>query len=107
MYAVIRRYETSAGSIDAMVKKVSGKFADRIPGQVGSVLYTAIDTGDGTATTVTFFPDEETARRSAEAVGQVQRSLDGDFGVVEKEVIAGRILVSRADQAVVRRVDPE
>jgi hypothetical protein len=107
VYAVIRRYETGTGSIDAMVRKVSGEFADRIPGQVGSVLYTAIDTGDGTATTVTFFPDEETARRSTEAVGQVQRSLGSDFGVVEKEVLAGRILVSRADPSVVRSVDPE
>jgi hypothetical protein len=107
MYAVIRRYETSAGAIQGLVKRVSGQFADRIPGQVGSVLYTAIDTGDGTATTVTFFPDEESARRSAEAVSQVQKSLGDDFGVVEKEVIQGKILVSRANEAVVRPVDPE
>jgi hypothetical protein len=106
MYAVIRRYETSAGAIQGLVKRVSGQFADRIPGQVGSVLYTAIDTGHGTATTVTFFPDEESARRSAEAVGQVQRSLS-EFGVVEKEVIQGEVLLSRANEAVVRSVDPE
>jgi NAD(P)-dependent dehydrogenase (short-subunit alcohol dehydrogenase family) len=29
MYAVIRRYETSTGSIDAMVKKVNGEFRSR------------------------------------------------------------------------------
>lgn len=106
MYAVIRRYEMSPGAIGGLVKRVSGEFADHIPEKVGSLLYTAIDTGDGTAATVTFFPDEDAARRSAEAVGHVQKSL-GDFGVVEKEVIQGRILVSRANEAVVDPVDPE
>lgn len=107
MYAVVRRYSAGSGSIEPLVKRVSGEFADRIPGQVGSVLYTAIDTGDGTATTVTFFPDEETAKRSAEAVAQVQQSLGGEFGVVENDVIQGRVLVSRASEPVLRRVDPE
>jgi hypothetical protein len=106
MYMAIRRYAAVAGTIEPMVKRVSGEFADRIPAQVGAVLYAAVDTGDGTVTTVTVFPDEDTARRAGEAVAQVQQSLGKEFGVVEREVIAGPVVVSRASEPVLRAVDP-
>ena len=53
MYAMIRRYRMAAGSIDDLMHKVDTQYADRVPEEVGAVLYTAIDTGDGTALTVT------------------------------------------------------
>jgi hypothetical protein len=70
------------------------------------VLYTAIDTGDGAAMTITIFPDEETAARSREAVKQVQRNLGDEFGVTQDEVIQGHVVVSRASEPVLQRVDP-
>jgi hypothetical protein len=106
MYMAIRKYAAVAGTIEPMVKRVSGEFADRIPGQVGAVLYAAIDTGDDTVTTVTVFPDEDTARRSLGAVAQVQRSLGDEFGVVESMVIEGPVVVSRASEPLLRPVDP-
>jgi hypothetical protein len=49
MYAMIRRYRMAAGSIDDLMHKVDTQYADRVPEEVGAVLYTAIDTGDGHA----------------------------------------------------------
>jgi hypothetical protein len=106
MYMAIREYAAVEGTIEPMVERVSSEFADRIPGQVGAVLYAAIRTGGDTVTTVTVFPDEETARRSLDAVAQVQRSLGDEFGVVEREVIEGPVVVSRASEPILRAVDP-
>jgi hypothetical protein len=107
MYMAIHRYAADTALIESMMKQVSGEFADRIPGQVGAVLYAAVDTGDGTALTVTVFPDEATARRAAETVVQVQQSLGDRFGVVEHEVIEGPVVISRATEPILRAVDPE
>lgn len=106
MYMAIWRYEAVEGTIEPMVERVSGEFADRIPAQVGAVLYAAVDTGDSTVTTVTVFPDEDTARRARAAVAQVQQSLGDEFGVVAREVIEGPVVVSRASEPVLRAVDP-
>lgn len=107
MYMAIHRYAAEAAVIESMMERVSGEFADRVPGQVGAVLYAAVDTGGGTATTVTVFPDEAAARRAAGAVAHVQQRLGEEFGVVEYEVIEGPVVISRAAEPVLRPVDPE
>src|SRR5215203_4316474 len=89
MYAMIRRYRMAAGSIDDLMHKVDTQYADRVPEEVGAVLYTAIDTGDGTAMTVTLFEDEEAGRRSEAAAARVRESL-AEF--------AGEVMVSRASE---------
>jgi hypothetical protein len=107
MYMAIHRYTADAAVIDSMMRRVGGELADRVPGQVGAVLYAAVDTGDGTATTVTVFPDEATARRAAETVAHVQQRLGEEFGVVEHELIEGPVVISRASEPVLRAVDPQ
>ncbi|MGR6924455.1 hypothetical protein ACU635_60255 [[Actinomadura] parvosata] len=104
MYAIVRHYSTKTGSMDEMIKEVDGEFADRIPDQVGSLLYTAVDTGSGTAMTITIFGDEETAVRSESTVAQVQQNLASRFGVEETAVHRGEVMVSRAADAVVQPV---
>ncbi|KAB8189159.1 hypothetical protein FH608_040665 [Nonomuraea phyllanthi] len=100
MYAMIWRYDTGTGSFDEMIKQVDREFADRIPEEVGSVLYAAVNTGEGTALTVTFFPDAEAATRAEATVTGVQQSLADRFGVSPIEVHRGEVLVSRANEAV-------
>jgi hypothetical protein len=89
MYAMIRRYRMAAGSIDDLMHKVD--------------LYTAIDTGDGTAMTVTLFEDEEAGRRSEAAAARVRESL-AEFRVEEIDVLAGEVMVSRASEKALRTV---
>ncbi|WP_188193558.1 hypothetical protein [Nonomuraea sp. SYSU D8015] len=100
MYAIVRHYRTDAGSVRDMVRQVDAEFADRIPEQVGSLLYTAVDTGEGAAMTITLFADAESATRSEAMVTQVQRSLAERFGVDETTVHRGEVMVSRAAAAV-------
>lgn len=104
MYAVVRHYSTGSGSIDEMVEQVDNEFADRIPEQVGSILYTAVDTGEGTAMTLTLFRDEAAASRSDATVAQVQQSLAARFNVEETKVYRGEVMVSRAADSVVEPV---
>jgi hypothetical protein len=103
MYAMIRRYRMAAGSIDDLMHKVDTQYADRVPEEVGAVLYTAIDTGDGTAMTVTLFEDEEAGRRSEAAVVRVRESL-AEFRVEEIDALAGEVMVSRASKKALRTV---
>ncbi|MEV4114988.1 hypothetical protein [Nonomuraea sp. NPDC049695] len=105
MYAVVRVYTTKSGSAEEVFKQVGSEFADRIPEQVGALLYTAVDTGDGSALTVTFFADEQAAGRSEAAVAQVRQSLAARFGIEEAGVRRGPVMVSRADPAVARPVN--
>ncbi len=103
MYAIIRHYRTGAGSIDAMAHRVDREFANRVPEEVGAVLYMAIDTGDGTAMTVTLFESEEAGRRSEAAVVRVRESL-AEFQVEETNVVKGEVMVSRAADKVLEPV---
>jgi hypothetical protein len=103
MYAIIRHYRTEAGSIDAMAHRVDREFADRIPEEVGSVLYTAIDTGDGTAMTITLFENEEAGLHSEAAVARVREAL-AEFQVEEIDVFRGEVMVSRASEKVLKPI---
>ncbi|MEV0792610.1 hypothetical protein [Kribbella sp. NPDC050459] len=106
MYAVIYRYETNEKSVASIMQSVSSDFADRIPAQIGSLLYTAIDTGDGTATTIVLYPDKEAAERGMKVSAEVRDALNAAYGVTEKERIEGEVLVSRATDEVTDHIDP-
>jgi hypothetical protein len=104
VYAIVHHYRTKSGSFDEMIKHVDSEFADHIPEQVGSLLYTAVKTGDRTAMTIMLFDDEDTAIRSDATAAEVRRSLDGRFGVEETAVQRGEVMISRAADAVVQPV---
>lgn len=104
MYAILHHYRTRSGSIDAMVQRIDAEFADRIPDLVGTILYTAVDTGDGTAMTITLFGDERTARRSQDAVAQVQQTLAAEFQVEETALFEGEVMVNRATEKLIEPI---
>jgi multidrug efflux pump subunit AcrB len=106
VYAVIYRYETNEKSVASIMQSVSSDFADRIPAQIGSLLYTAIDTGDGTATTIVLYSDKDAAERGMKVSTQVRDSLNATYGITEKERIQGEVLVSRAADEITERIDP-
>jgi hypothetical protein len=103
MYAMIRRYEMGAGSIDDLMRKVDTRFADRLQQQLGILHYQAIAPGGGTIVTVTVFEDEEGYRRSEPAAAGVREAL-AEFRVEEIEALAGPVMVSRADERVLEPV---
>ncbi len=103
MYAMIRRYEMGAGSIDDLMRKVDTRFADRLQQQLGILHYQAIATGGGTIVTVTVFEDEEAYRQSEPAAAGVREAL-AEFRVEEIEALAGEVMVSRASEKALRAV---
>lgn len=106
MYAVIRHYRTGAGTVQAMARRVDVEVADSVPVDVGATLYSAIDTGDGTATTITLFPDEATFRASLPTVARVQESM-AEFEVEEILLLRGEVMVSRATDGALTTVHAE
>src|SRR5215217_644940 len=103
MYAMVRRYRMAVGSMDDVMHKVDREFAERIPEEVGSVLYTAIDAGDGTAMTITLFENEEAGLRSEAAVARVREAL-AEFRVEKIDVFRGEVMVSRASEKVLKPI---
>lgn len=104
MYAMIRQYAASPDAVAEMVQRVDEEFADRIPEQVGALLYAAVDTGEGTVMTITVFGDAEAAARAESTVAGVQGNLGERFGVRQTVVHGGEVVVSRATPAVIEPV---
>ncbi|GAB3404588.1 hypothetical protein [Flindersiella endophytica] len=82
----LRHYRAAAGSIKPMVRH--SEFADQIPKQVGSVLYTAVHTGEDTVLTITMFDDAEAADRAEATVATVQQALMDRFGAGYADLLA-------------------
>lgn len=104
MYTAIRHYRIGNGTVEEMTKVVEQEFADRIPYLVESLAYTAIDTGDGTAVTITVFPDRERFLKAAPVVAELQRDLGERFGVVEESLLHGDVMINRASEAVAETI---
>jgi hypothetical protein len=96
MYASIRRYRMGAGSIDDAMHLADAELADRSAAESGFVDYQAIDTGDGTVTSITTFEDEDQCLRSNDLAAAFVREHLAEFGVVRTHVFGGEVMVSRA-----------
>ena len=103
MYASIRRYRMAAGSLDDLIHRVDVEFADRLVEELGLLGYQAVDTGDGTVTTVTLFEDEAACRRAESAAEGVRESLS-EFQVECTDVLTGEVMVSRGAAKVLKPV---
>ena len=102
MYAIIRHYRAAA-PIGELMHRVDTEFADRIPAAIGALLYQAIDTGDGTAMTVTLVADVQAADRADAAAARVRAGL-ADLKVEPLQVFRGEVMVSRAAERVLEPV---
>jgi hypothetical protein len=100
MYASIRRYRMGAGSMDDAMHLADMELADRLSQEPGFIDYQAIDTGDGTITSVTIFEDEERCLRSNDMAAEFVREHLGDFQVERLDVFGGEVMVSRAAERV-------
>jgi hypothetical protein len=102
MYAIIRHYRAAA-PIDELMHRVDTEFADRVPAEIDALLYQAIDTGDGTAMTVTLVADDQAADRADAAAARVRTGL-ADLNVEVLDVFRGKVMVSRAAERVLEPV---
>jgi len=96
MFASIRRYHLSRGSIGELTRRVDEEFADRIGAQGGFVSYELVDCGGGEVVTISIFRDAQQAEGSRELAQRWTEERLGDFGLARTEALHGEILVSRA-----------
>jgi hypothetical protein len=95
MYASVRHYRISAGSIDSLMHRVDEEFAPAISQEPGFVAYFALDTGDATVETVSIFHDNAAADASNELASDYVRENLGEFELTRTEVSGGEVFMSR------------
>ena len=96
MFATIRRYRLTAGSMDALLHEVDVGFAEMIQEHEGFVAYEVLDCGDGMLTTISTFADRSAAEASTDAAAAWIRDKLTDFEMERLAVETGEIAVSRA-----------
>jgi hypothetical protein len=96
MFASIRRYRLHEGSMDDLMRRVDGGFAEEISRRPGFCSYEALDCGDGEVVTISVFGEAGQAEASRELAQRWSDENLGDFGFTRLEALHGEILVSRA-----------
>jgi heme-degrading monooxygenase HmoA len=98
MFASIRRYRLTRGSIDELTRRVDEGFAEQISSQPGFVSYEFMDCGDAEIMTISIFGEAEQAEASREfaRVWTGENLDDLDFDTLE--ALRGEVMVSRADR---------
>ena len=96
MFASIRTYRFTYGSMDELMHRVDRDFADALAHEPGFIGYQAIATGDRTVMSVSIFRDGVDAERSMEIAAQWVAEDLAEFGVERMGAMTGEVMVSRA-----------
>ncbi len=97
MYASIRRYQLTEGSMDDLLHLVDTDFAEAIADAEGFVAYEVLDCDDGRICTISIFRDREAALASdALAMEWVRSTLTPQFALTRTDTMLGEVAVSRA-----------
>ena len=102
MFASIRRYRLTDGSIDQLTDRVEQGFAQEISAQPGFVSYELVDCGDGEVVTISLFAEEQEAQASRELAARWSEENLRDMDFRRIEVLHGRVMVSRASDEMLR-----
>jgi hypothetical protein len=95
-FCSVRRYTLRGRSVDELMHTVDERFAERIRTMPGFVAYHALDAGGGEILSISVFGEQGQAEDSDElAMGFVNEELNA-FDIERTDIIAGRVLVSRA-----------
>jgi len=98
MFASIRHYRLTGGSMDDLVRRVDESFADDVAKQPGFVSYEFIDCDDREIMTVSVFETSDEAEASRELAQRWTQEQLGDMEFSRLDPLRGEILVSRADE---------
>ena len=102
MFASIRRYRLTRGSMADLARRVDEGFAEEISKQSGFVSYEFIDCGDGKIMTISLFGAAQQAEASR---GLAQRWTEGnlsDLTFTRIEALQGEVMVSRASDEMLK-----
>ena len=96
MFASIRRYRLTRGSMEELTRRVDDGFAEDISRQPAFVAYEFMHCGDGEITTLSVFGEAEQAEASRALARRWTEENLQDFEFTQLEAVRGEILVSRA-----------
>jgi hypothetical protein len=96
MFASIRRYRLTRGSMPELMRRVDEGFADDISAQPGFMSYEFMDCGEGEILTVSIFRGADEADDSRELAQRWTEAELTDFEFTRLESLSGEIMVSRA-----------
>ena len=93
MYAVLRRYTLTSGSMSQLVREIQEHFLFRLSQIVGFISYEAVVESDQALTTISVFDSDAGAHESTRIAGDFVRDLGDRVTVERREVIEGAVLV--------------
>jgi hypothetical protein len=100
MFASIRRYRLTQGSMEELTRRVDEGFAEEIGTRPGFVSYEFIDCGDGEIVTISLFTEAQQAEASRELAQRWTEENLRDLTFTRIEALRGEVMVSRASDAV-------
>jgi heme-degrading monooxygenase HmoA len=96
MFASVRHYRMTSGSMEELVRRVDDGFAEEISVQPGFLSYEFVDCGNGEIVTVSLFSEEQQAQASRQlAASWTKRNL-AEMQFNRLEALHGAVMVSRA-----------
>jgi hypothetical protein len=98
MFASIRRYRLAQGSMDELMHRIDGGFAEQIAAQEGFVSYHAIELDDGELVTVSMFEEPRQAEASRDLAQRWTQTELPDMDLQGLETLRSEVDVSRASQ---------
>jgi hypothetical protein len=96
MFASIRRYRLTQGSMEELTRRVDVGFAEELSAQPGFVSYEFIDAGGGEIITISLFGESEEAESSRELAQRWTDENLEDLEFQRLEALRGEVMVSRA-----------
>jgi hypothetical protein len=102
MFASMRRYRLSDGSMEDLVRRVDEDFAEELSAQPGFLSYEFVDCGDGEIMTISLFKEASQAENSRELALRWTEERLSDLEFTRIEALRGEVIVSRADEDVLR-----
>lgn len=102
MYASLRHYHLTSGSMDDVIHSIDTEFADALAERPGFVAYHVMALGSDALATVTIFRDKDAADQSADMASRFVREKLGDVQLERISAQTGEVQVSRAQSEVLQ-----
>lgn len=98
MFASIRRYRLTRGSMEELTRRVDDGFAEEICTQPGFVSYEFMDRGEGEIMTISLFGEAQQAEASRALAQRWTEENLTDLEFTRIEALRGEVMASRAAQ---------
>lgn len=95
MYASIRRYKTTPGSVDELVQRVNQGFVPLVSRAPGFVGYFVLDAGDDVVASVSIFQDQAGAQESNRLAADWVKENIASLFEGQPEITAGLLRVNK------------